>query len=446
MITTNSNFDAANALLGKSPIYVFSIGGQATVYTTVYSLLGAGITGTLPTNKGYLKTPQGASQTINIQEGTSTIGQLECEVLNINGEILTLVGGTTLEGQTATLKVGYPGMAYTDFVTLHSYRLYKIIPKKDYTSYLFSSRDWQTSVKRTVATHPLNGGALSGANPWILQGTPAEIVQAVILQALQRPVTEIDRTALAALDSAAEGLYKCVRPFLFVITEAFEAKQFLETEIYKPCGLYPVIDNLGRLSLRSFRAPAAAPSSVFTFSQDNCTVLPAIDRQEIVNEILFRIDDDGSGNFGNTLIFVDATSLSAFGRGTQRVIESKGLKSSLGAQWFAEEYANRMFKRFGGDPASLRGGAMILDIEAFLLTLPVWAGDYVALTNALTPDLTSGTLGLTGRLMEVIDREPDYANGKMRYKLLDTGLTGLAAAHLVSSSARDFLIESSEVY
>jgi hypothetical protein len=46
----------------------------------------------------------------------------------------------------------------------------------------------------------------------------------------------------------------------------------------------------------------------------------------------------------------------------------------------------------------------------------------------------------------VIDREPDFSNGRMQYKLLDTGLTGLQAAHKWSPSDRDFIIGTSEVY
>ncbi len=402
-----------------------------------------GITGTLPEYKAWLKTPRGASQTIDVLRGTSSIGELECEVVDQGGAVRQLVGGTTMEGRSATLSVGYPGIAYSEFVTLYSYRLYKITPSRSYTSWGFASRDRQLEAKRTVWVNPLNGGNLRESNPWILQGTPGEILQAVFLFALQRPVAEIDTEVFQKLDSGAEGLYKTVRPFLFVLTEPFEAKAWIETEICKPAGLYPVVDNLGRLSVRAFRPPASGPVAAYTFDQNNMIVLPEIDRMPVINEIIFKIDQSEGGT---EMVFIEATSVSTYGRAGQHVIESKGLKSVLGAQWFCQEVANRLFRRFAGVPTGLRGGAPVARIESFLLTSPVWVGDYVNVTHPLMPDLLTGSLGVTNRLYEVIDREPDFARGRMRYRLLDTGLTGMEAARQFAPSDLDFVIDVSAIY
>jgi hypothetical protein len=443
MITTNSAWDTKNAALAKQPIYVFAIGGQTRVYST-HDLTAAGVTGA-PDYRAWLKTPQGASQSIDVLNGSSSIGELECEVIDQAGSLRQLVGTTTLEGCSATLSVGYPGITYAQFVPLHTNVLYKITPSKQYTSWLFRSRDKQMAAKRTVYINPENGNPLADSNPWVLTGTPAEIMQAVYLFALQRPLADVDRATMQALDAGTEGLYKTVRPYMFTLTEPFEAKQFLESEVFKVAGLYPIVDNTGRLSVRSFRPPAAGPVSAYSFTQDNMIVFPEIDRMPITNEIIFRIDSQG-GDFQNELVYIDAASVSMYGRAGQQVIESKGLRTVLGAQWFCGEVANRLFMRFAGTPTVLRGGAPIAQIEAFLLTLPVWVGDYVAVTHPQMPNIFTGDLGVTNRLYEVIDREPDFSRGRMRYKLLDTGLTGLAGAHKFSSSDRDFIIGTSEVY
>ena len=47
---------------------------------------------------------------------------------------------------------------------------------------------------------------------------------------------------------------------------------------------------------------------------------------------------------------------------------------------------------------AIRGGAPPLSLRAMLLTLPVWVGDYVALTLAKMPDMTTGSMGVTGRI------------------------------------------------
>lgn len=439
MITTNANWDTANARLAKQPVYVFAIGGESTVYST-HNLTAAGITGA-PASQPWLRTPRGTTQTVDVLNGSSSIGELECEVIDQAGTLRQLVGTTTLEGQAATLKVGYPGLAWTEFVTLHTYQIYKITPSRGYTSWLFRARDRQMSLKKTVYLNPVNGNPLEESNPWVLQGTPAEIIEAVYLFGLGRPLEEIDLQSMADLDSGTEGMHKSVRPFQFLLDSPVEAKQFIETEICKVAGLYPVVDNLGRLSVRSSRPPAAGPVAVFTFDDDNMVVLPEVDRMPVVNEIIFKIDGGR-----NQLIFVNATSLSTFGRAKQHVIESEGLRTVFGAQWFCQDVANRLFRRFAGTPAGLRGGAPVIQIEAFLLSLPVWTGDYVNVTSSLMPNLLTGDMGVTDRLYEVIDRAPDYSRGRMRYRLLDTGLTGLGGAYKWASSDRDFVIETSEIY
>lgn len=443
MITTNAAWDLKNAELGKRPIYVLTIGGETTVYST-HDLTAQGITGA-PAFRAWLKTPRGAPQRIDVLRGGSSIGELECEIIDQGGVLRTLAGTETLEGRTATLSVGYPGLAYSQFVALCAYVLYKVTPSKGYTSWMFRARDRQLSGKRTIWTHPENGAAISGANPWVLGGTPAEIFQAVWMFAMGRDEAEIDRTTMQQLDAGSEGLYKTVRPFLFILTEPFEAKQFLETEVFKVSGLYPVVNNTGQVSLRAFRPPAAGPQAVYTFDGDNMIVLPDIDRMPVTNEIIFKIDHGDNGH-ANEIVYIDATSVSTYGRAGQHTIESKGLRTVLGAQWFCQEVANRLFKRFAGTPSGLKGGAPVASIEAFLLTLPVWVGDFVNITHELMPDLLTGALGVEDRLYEVIDREPDYSRGRMKYKLLDTGLTGTVPAYEFGASARACIIETNEVY
>lgn len=439
MIATNPAWDAKNAALAKMPIYVFTIGRESVVYST-HDLVRAGITGALPEFQPWLKVPRGASQTIDVVNGQSSIGELECEVVDVGGAVRRLVGTTPLEGASATLSVGYPGIAYDEFVVLHAYQIYKVTPARGYGAYLFKSRDKQMKLKRTIRLHPENGAPLSEENPWILCGTPGEIIQAVYLFALGREEADIDRAGLAALDAAAEGMHIAARPYRFVITEATEAKQFLEQEIFQTAGMYPVVLHTGQISARAPRPPATGAAGAFTFDADNICVLPDVDRVDIVNEIIFQIDAEGS-DYATQLVIVDGGSISTYGRARQLRIESKGLRTELGAWWFCQETARRIFRRFAG-VSELRGGATIASVEAFLLTLPVWVGDFVFVTHPQMPDLTTGALGVVERLYEVIDRAPDYARGRMKYKLLDTGLTGKAGA----VGWGEFLIGTSEVY
>jgi hypothetical protein len=445
VITTNAAWDAANAKMAKRPIYAFSIAGQSTVFTSA-DLVRAGITGDLPAYEAWLKVPQGASQSIDIVNGTSSIGELQVEVVDHGGLVRGIAGSDGVCGAIAMLRVGYPGIAWAEFVPLATYVAYKVNPSAGYTSWFFVCRDRQLLMKKTIYAHPENGLMLSADNPWYLCGTPAEIFQAICLFALGLDAADVDRAQMLKLDDPAEGLFAAARPFLFCITDSFEAKQFVETELLKPCCMYPVVSNTGQLSLRAARPPAAGPNAVFDFTQHNMVILPKVDRMPVINEAVWQFDA-GESDFGSYETFIEATSISMFGRGNQFAVQSKGLRSELGAYWFIEWVTDRLFRRFAGTPTGLKGGAPTVDIEAMLMTLPVWAGDFVTVTHPKMPDVTSGTLGVDHRVYEVIERSPDYARGRVKYKLLDTGLTGQPAAYeFGAASARPFVIGTSPIY
>jgi hypothetical protein len=426
MITTTTNWNTANAKTAKMPIYAFAIAGQATVYTT-HPLSAWGITG-YPSYEPWLKTPQGGAQSIDIINGSSSIGDLTCEVIDIGGAVRQLVGENTLEGSAVTLLVGYPGLAWSDFAVVQSYILYKINPTSGYTSFNFVCRDLQLLEKITIYSHPENGYPLSDDNPWYLCGTACEIYQAVTLFALGLSPAQLDLAGIQALDSPAQNLFGPWRPFQFAITKSFDAKQFLETELFKPSGLYQVVLASGQLSLRAQHPPAAGATPVFTFNEGNLIAFPECDRQAIVNQAIWEFDANSDG-YANYETYLQATSISQYGQGQQFSVTSEGLRSELGAFAWTEWVTGMLFNRFSGALPGIKGGAPLLTLRAFLMTLPVWVGDYVALTHTKMPDLTTGNLGVTNRIYEVIDRQPDYASGTMQYKVLDTGLTGRPGAY-----------------
>jgi hypothetical protein len=454
VITTTTNWNAANAKTAKMPIYALqltpavAIAGPATlaVYTT-HDLVRQGVTGA-PAYEPWLKTPQGASQSVDIINGSSSIGTLACEVLDVGGAIRQLIGQNTLEGSAATLLVGYPGLAWTDFAVLQSYMVYSINPTDGYTSFNFVCRDLQLLEKITIYTHPENGYPLADDNPWYLCGTPGEIFQAVTLFALGLPIAQIDRATMLALDSPAQNIFAPWRPFQFALTKSFQAKQFLETEIFKPSGLYQVVLPNGQLSLRCMRPPAAGATPVFTFTESNLVDFPKWERQPIVNQAIWQFDaSSGGGGYANYETFLEATSISLYGQGQQFSVDSSGLRTELGAFGYTQWVTGRLFRRFSGTDGAIKGGAPLLTLRAMLMTLPVWLGDYVALTHTKMPDITTGNLGVMNRIYEVIDRQPDYANGTMQYKLLDTGLTGQPAAFQFGAApARPCIIGTATIY
>ncbi len=46
-------------------------------------------------------------------------------------------------------------------------------------------------------------------------------------------------------------------------------------------------------------------------------------------------------------------------------------------------------------------------------------GEFIVLTHPILLDLSTGLVGVTNVLCEVIDRQPNYADGKLEYTVID---------------------------
>ncbi|MGO9256066.1 MAG: hypothetical protein ACLQU1_07175 [Bryobacteraceae bacterium] len=72
-------------------------GSKGSLSSITTDLVRWGIAGKLPAYKPWLRTPKGASQSIDIIDGSSSVRSLTCEVIDIGGAIRTRVGTNTLE-------------------------------------------------------------------------------------------------------------------------------------------------------------------------------------------------------------------------------------------------------------------------------------------------------------------------------------------------------------
>ena len=231
----------------------------------------------------------------------------------------------------------------------------------------------------------------------------------------------------------------------FEFQQSVEAKQFLEFEIFKALGGYMAVLADGRLSPRFF-VPPYSFVNLFGFNDRNITVLPGIVRQPLINEVTYRLDYDGS-QFQTQLVFVDAPSLQQFGLAGQDIIESKGLRATRGGVSLAGLTATRIFRRYDGvDPVSgsPRGGAPTSSITSQYMTLTVEPGDFAFLSHPLMPNFQTGRRGVFNQIVEVTDKQPNYRDGTMTYKLLDSGwLRGKVLSRVAPAGTPDFTAASS---
>ncbi|HEV2349010.1 MAG TPA: hypothetical protein VG028_04090 [Terriglobia bacterium] len=420
----------------------------------------------------YLKIPRGVQQTIRPLDGQSSIGALELEATDGGGYMTALVSKGKLEGRKISLRVGYPGMNSSDFVTVATQEIDSILGLPDLTGYALHCRDLTRSAKTKIFLHGDDGMAVSRDHARTLQANPMDVLLMVFQNELgmgqspslpptawriydptqwnsattsnptlisPNPSVDVD-TILSYRNDIFAG---CVLEFSF--PQPVEAKQFLEFEILKALGGYLIVLADGRLSPR-FMVPPYSFVNLFAFNERNITVLPGITRQPIINQVTYRLDYDGS-QFQQELLFLDAPSLEQYGLAGQDIIESKGLRSARGGVSLAGLTATRIFRRYNGvDPVSgsPRGGAPTAAVTSQYMTLTVEAGDFAFLSHPLMPNFETGRRGVFNQIVEITDKQPNYRDGSMAYQLLDSGwMSGKILSRIAPSGTPAFASASS---
>jgi hypothetical protein len=402
-----------------------------------------------------VKLPTGPAQRINDREGSGSIGDFEIEVLEDPANSLAgVMVQEQLHGKHARFRLGYAGINPPQFPAFDTFEVDRVEVNDDLTGWKLQLVDTKRSTKSRIFT------AATKEEPVILLGNPMDILLAVYQNELgvgQMPNVSSDAWLLYDGAGAAylrqlaaqRGMtyfpsvlinpnrYLDVPAILayraglfagyymeFTITEPQDAKGWLEKEIYKALGGYPMVNAQGQISPRFWVGPGLAPASVFSFTDHNLVKLPICERASIVNQVVFRMDYDGS-KFQTVLLILDSDSIRTYGLQGQQIIESKGLRASRQGSMHANLLATKLFRRY----ASI---VPIWTVEAFHQALVVEVGDLVALTHAKALDPVANTRGISNVLCEVLEKQPDYTGGRVTFKLLDArylaGLTPYAIA------------------
>jgi hypothetical protein len=402
-----------------------------------------------------LKVPQGVHQSIQQLQGQSSIGALEIDAIDSGGYMTALASGGKLTGRRLTLSVGYPGMSSSDFVTIATQEIEGVEVLPSGGGLRLDCHDLNRYAKSQIFTTGDDASAVSNQHPRTLLANPMDVILMVVQNELglgQSSLLEPSAWKLydpAQWDSTNTTNPTLINPnpyldvvqvlsyrngifagYLFDLEfkQPVEAKQFLEFEIFHPLGGYAVVLADGRMSPRFF-VPPYSFTGLASLNERNITALPGVKPDPLINQVTFRMDYDGS-KFQTELLFLSAPSLQQFGLAGENIIESKGMKLERGGASLAGITANRIFQRYGGmDPVtgSPRGGAPTLSVNSQFMNLTIEAGDYVYFSHPLLPNLEAGTRGIYNRIMEVVDKQPNYTRGNMAYQLLDTGWMGSKA-------------------
>jgi hypothetical protein len=420
-----------------------------------------------------------------------------------NGTLKGLAAQDVLIGRMIHLKQGFPGLALGDFTTLQTMQITQVgqdtdgritIQCADVQRFIQGMQIWLRGgplwwtpggpkAQQPVGASWLeNGYQVSDQNPRYVAGNPIDIILAVlqnelgvgqdpalltsnyVMQSLApiyqsqqdydplpppegwaiyqpgqdstliNPNPYIDVPGLLAFrDGEFSGVW-----LDFVITRCIDGKQFIEEQTLKPLGLYWIVRPDGRLSLKTMKPPVVQ-TPLFSFSARNIMGIPQTQRQNIVNLVTFQMDVQQGGittaarSYGYQVTYQQQTSLKTHRQVYQQQIQCTGLRVARGAMMLSRLLADRIFRRHAFEPP-------LYKFTAQLATLPVELGDYVWLSHPKILDLKTGKLGLVNVTCEVIDKQPNYAQGTVDFTLLDTRFISISPPYQIAAAADDIPI------
>lgn len=434
MIQTTPAFDAANALLNKQLIFLVEIDNYA------YPFSSLPVDGFNP----WIVSMDALSQTVSDLDGGSDVGTFSFTVQDRDGAITATMPCFIFEGSTVTLKSGFEGMDPADYALIWTGTIDTVDSANANADYYVTATDKKAILSKTIFTLSDDGKTPTDSTHLrTVIGHPLDILVGILTDEFSM-VANIDYD-LDKILSYKNDLFNGAL-FSFKISKPPVALDFLEKEILVPLGGYLWANYLNKLTVNFFFPQDTTP--VVALTRSNLAEIPQASTADLVNNIEFRFDDDGTGNatFLADAIIQDAASINKYGQFGGKTIESQGLKSGLQGYFLARQTANLIFNRYGNknlcfDPNSASGGNGLLCFWDAVICEP---GDFVSVTHSQVPDRKAGVMGISNKLFEVKDKTYNFSDGTVILSVIDVGVFGGTGTILIApDSEADYTSASS---
>lgn len=223
----------------------------------------------------------------------------------------------------------------------------------------------------------------------------------------------------------------------FSIIESKKADEFINTELYRPVGVYP-IPRKGSSSC-GYTSPPLAVGGASFLDESNITNAKALSivrtsKSNFFNNVIYRhehsVIDDKFLSINQT---ISSSSFDRYRLGSQPfTVESYGLDGQTSTKNFIETTASRILDRY-------QYGAESLTVEVDYSTgFPIEAGDTVVLDgrNIYLFDSRTGRRDTFIRVMEVINKSMSIKNGTVSLELLDTAFQIIGRYATISPASK----------
>lgn len=406
MIQATTNFLTwINSYSGGKIVYAIEIAGYSRVFTNA---AGTGATGEFP----YLGDIDDFSQTLSDLDGGSDQVSFGFAVQDNAGDITSDFPGFTFEGKIVTIKMGSLSLAYSDYCSVFVGQLDTVDSINSNVDYYFNVLDLTSLLSAPVYETGDDGlTATSSSNLKTLIGHPLDIMLDILENQLGIDMSLIDTTTIT---NYRDNIFSGVE-FKFELDQAPAAFDFIKVQLLKPLGGYLWQGGGGTIGVHFFY-PTAGPSSVMTLDESVFTGVPAYEQTDLVNVVQMQFDK-GTGTGGYAAVDTEefGTSITKYGQSAEQSIAADGVRSAFQGSYIAKFTARLIFLRYGFKNLKFDQNAS----DTLLKTVLLEPGDVVAVTHALVPDRAAGTIGITGKLFEVVGKKFRWQDGVATLSMID---------------------------
>jgi hypothetical protein len=337
------------------------------------------------------------------------------------------------------VKVGFAGLAQADFMTVFTGYVDTVASDNGNLEYIFNCNDISAKLSQPIYLNGDSGKPVDSSNPKTLNAHPLDLLLDILGVKVGLPGANYDTAKITAY---RDGPFSGVQ-FNFRLTQSVVAADFIKEQLLKPLGGYLWVNSAGVITVNFFY-PLAASVAVATLGPGTWTEIPGAQQVDMVNAIQWQFDkDDGASGASGDYLANDTElyqpSITKYGQYGELTIPADGLRSGLQGYFTARLSSRMIFLRYG-----LKGLKFEDDTaDAIWQTCRVEPGDIVAVTHPNVPNREAGTVGVTNRLFEVLDRKFNFTEGLMTFVMIDANfLTTFGTYKITPNGKADFTLAS----
>ncbi len=397
---------AAGPVRGKMPVFI-TIEGYDRVFTNYKS----GIDGQVD----WIVSIDDFDYTVNDLDGGADTAQFNFTVQDRGADITGDFPSFVFEGKKVTVKIGLPGLGQSDFITIFTGYIDTVASANSNQEYYFSCSDITSLLTQVIYQTADNGLQTSSDNIKTVTGHPLDILTNILGTQIGQDSSLYDSTKINAY---RDGPFSGIQ-FLFHITQAPAALDFIKNQILKPLGGYLWVTSEGKLTVNFFY-PLEGPTPVATLGADSWTSIPSAEQTDMINTVQFQFDkDDADANATGNYLAQDTEeygpSIALYGQFGEQVIQADGMRSAFQGYFISKLVARLIFLRYGFKNLKFDQNAAE-SIWSMILLEP---GDLPQVTHPNIPDRKAGVMGITDKLFEVLNKSISFENWRVTYSMID---------------------------